>query len=75
MLISPSRDQIDPGVGLMADAIGHRVADHLLVALAVDVLAAVLAEHDVDHLLGAGKAADVGGEDPAAVAHLRSFPA
>jgi hypothetical protein len=68
------RDQVDPGIGLVADAICHRVADHLLVALAVDVLAAVLAEHHVNHILGAGKAADVGGEDPAAVGHLRSFP-
>ena len=61
-----------PGVDLMADAVGDGVADHLLEAVGVDVLAAVVGEHDVDDVLGPRQAADVGGEDPGAVAHLVS---
>ena len=53
----------------MADAVGDGVADHLLEAVGVDVLAAVVSEHDVDDVLRPWQAAHVGGEDPGAVAH------
>src|SRR6185312_13968445 len=39
-----------------------------------DVLAAVFAQHHLDHVPGAGKAADVGGEDPGVAGQFRSLP-
>jgi hypothetical protein len=62
-------DDVDARVDLVLDAILDRRADDALVLLGVDLLALVLREDDVDHVLGARKAPHVSRQDATVLSH------
>ena len=56
-------DDVDAGVDLVSHAVSHGRIQQAVVLGAVDLLAAVLGEHELDQLGRPRQAADVGGQD------------